>query len=154
MVDNTSAFHLNIQATVNFKDADNNLIGTDDAGYSPFESGQSTVFAFSADEEYAAFDYEFSVSEESLYQPVVSDLECKTNIAKDKAVISITNNGEEAAEFVRYTALFFKGDQLVSFDWGYATDNDSEIKPGKTINQEAACYEDFDSVKVYLSGRR
>ena len=49
--------------------------------------------------------------------------------------------------------LFFSGDDLVYYDWGYCTDDDSEIKPGKTSYAEARAYEDFDSVLVYLSGR-
>lgn len=36
----------------------------------------------------------------------------------------------------------------------YITDGDSEIKPGATLSEQIRCYEDFDSVKVHITGRK
>ena len=50
--------------------------------------------------------------------------------------------------------LFFSGDKVVGFDSTYFVDDDSELKPGKTITKELHCYEEYDSVKIYFTGRR
>ena len=73
---------------------------------------------------------------------------------KKKEIVSVTNNGTEAAEFVEGYALFFEGDTLVDFEDAYFTDDDSEIKPGKTITKELECSKNYDSVKIYFTGRR
>jgi hypothetical protein len=95
---------------------------------------------------------EFAASDESYYSPIVSSLVMEVSPAKEKAVISVTNNGDKPAQFVKFTAIFFKGDKPVYIEWGYCVDDDSEIKPGKTQRSEATSFEKFDSVKVYLTG--
>ena len=52
------------------------------------------------------------------------------------------------------TYCFFYGDTVVGYDSNYFTDDDNEIKPGETIMEEMDCYEHYDSIKVYLTGRR
>ncbi|MEG1104036.1 MAG: hypothetical protein RSD78_04240, partial [Oscillospiraceae bacterium] len=92
--------------------------------------------------------------QEEYFECVQSDLSYKVSNAKNKAIISVTNNGNEAAEFVEYNALFFQKGKLIGCDNGYAIDDDGKLQSGKTINSEADCFEEFDDVKVYLTGRR
>lgn len=153
VVKNNSDVDIEIEAAVNLKDENGNLIGAKRDSVDAFEAGQNIALGFAIDDDYNSFDYEFSVSPEEYYSCILSNLKCETNIAKDKAVISVTNNGDIPAEFVEYMALFFKNGNIVNYDRGYVTDDDSEIKPGKTINEEADCYDDFDEVRVYLTGR-
>ena len=106
------------------------------------------------DEEYATSEYELSVKEDEWYESVAADLTYESIPAKEKEIVSVTNNGSEAAEFVEVYALFFNGEKPVYFNTEYFTDDDSELKPGKTITEEIDCYEDYTSVRFFITGRR
>lgn len=117
-----------------------------------FEGGATICLSFSLDEQPASYEYDFFVSEEEWCAPILSNLSYETSVTGDKVIVSVTNNGDIPAEFVTYRALFFQGDTLVASDYGYTTDNDSELKPGKTIHSKARCRTEFDTVQIYLSG--
>lgn len=153
-VDNNSEFNLEISVSAKFYNAANELIGAKDMSEDAFEKGTSTLISFYLDEEYSYVEYEISVAEEDYYKCVVSDLSYESVAAKDKEILSVTNNGEYAAEFVEVYALFFMGDNVVGCTSNYFTDDDSEIKPGKTITKEMDCYEEYDSVQFFFTGRR
>jgi len=42
----------------------------------------------------------------------------------------------------------------VGYSDNYFTDDDSEIKPEKTISKQLDCHEDFDRIEFYLIGRK
>jgi hypothetical protein len=151
---NNSEFNLNLSADVDFFDAAGNLVGTKSDDQEAFEVGTETILYFMPDEKFTKIEYELSVEEEDRFECVISDLSYETTDAKDKIILSVTNNGNEPAEFVEGSVLFFNGGDVVGFSRNYFTDDDHEIKPGKTIKKEMNCNENFDSVKVYLSGRR
>jgi hypothetical protein len=44
--------------------------------------------------------------------------------------------------------------KVVGFDSRYFTDDDNELKPGKTITEELDCFEPYDSYLIYFTGRR
>jgi hypothetical protein len=134
-------------------DSDDKIVGTETNYVYAFSDNTEVALGFSCEDSFSKYEYKLKASEIEYYVAVNQDLTCDVNIATNKAVISATNNGSIAAEFVEYYALFFKGDKLVYTNWGYIDDSDSEIKPGDTVSEEASCYEDFDSVKVYLDGR-
>jgi hypothetical protein len=97
--------------------------------------------------------YELSVKEELNYECVVSSLEYESVSAKNKEILSITNMGSIPAEFVEAYALFFKNNVLVNTDWEYFTDEDDELKVGKTITREMDSYGDeYDCVEFYIVG--
>lgn len=153
-IKNDSPYNLDISADANFYDKDKNLIGAKNNEQEAVESGCSTLLYFMPDEDYSDMEYELNVSEEEYFECVQSDLSYKVTEAEDKVILSVTNNGDKPAEFVEAYVLFFKGDSPVGFSSNYVIDDDSELKPGKTLNQEMDCYEEFDSYKVFLSGRR
>ena len=109
--------------------------------------------AFETDKTIGNYHTDISV-EESSYDSVIQNLSYTQNSIDNGAVIQVTNNGSIPAEFVEGYALFFKGNSLVDYDWTYFTDNDSEIKPGKTISKQMNCYEDFDRIEFYVTGRK
>lgn len=154
VIANNSEFDINVSVAVKFYNEAGALIGARDAEENAFESGSEIVLYFMPDEAYAKMEYELAVSEEDWYECVVSDLTYETVSAKDKEIVSVTNKGSKTAEFVEGSALFFDGDNVVGFDRTYFTDNDSELKPGKTITKELSCYEEYDSVKLFFTGRR
>ena len=153
-VKNNSNFNLDISVAIKFYNAAGDLVGASNSSESAFEKGTEILFYFMPDEAFAKMEYEFTVSEEDWYDCVVSDLVYETTSAKNKEIVSVTNNGTKAADFVEGSILFFNGDKVVGFDWTYFTDDDSELKPGKTITEEMNCYEEYDAVKLFFTGRR
>ncbi len=154
IITNNSDFDLSIDVDALFYDENGSRIAAKSASLDAVESTQPVVVTFSLDEEYATMDYELSVEPEDFYECVYSDLSYEASEAKNKIVLSVTNNGSEAAEFVQAEVLFFMGNEVVSSNFSYFTDDDFELKPGETIHEEINCYEDFDSYQVFLSGRR
>lgn len=151
---NKSDTHCKLNISVDFYDENDNIVDTHDDYIDVFSAGTENALNFMVGDKFSTYKYEFKVTEpEDYYFSVNDKLSCEVNTATDKAIISATNNGDKAAEFVQYYALFFKNDELVYVNWGYLGDDDSEIKPGSTEKETASCYEDFDSVKVYLNGR-
>lgn len=154
VVKNNSDFVLDISVSVKFYNDAGELIGVKEDSESPVASDTAVCMYFMPDEKFATMEYEISLDKEKYYASVVQDLTYETVSAKDKEIISVTNNGRDAAEFVQVYALFFNGDEVVGFQNEYITDKDYEIKPGKTISVELNCYEKYTSVKYYLTGRK
>ncbi|MGI5935551.1 MAG: hypothetical protein ACOX7I_01925 [Oscillospiraceae bacterium] len=154
MLKNNSEFDLTVSVNIDFFDENGSIIGTDSETQYAFEAGTETIFVFIPDEKFEKMEYELDVEKEEWFETVVSDLSYEVFEAENKVILAVTNNGEKAAEFVEGHVLFFNGEIPVGHDYHYFIDNDSELKPGKTIKQEMTCYEDFDNVKVYLMGRR
>jgi hypothetical protein len=89
------------------------------------------------------------------YSSVISDLESVNSINDKNVVVTVTNNGTQAAQFVEAYALFLDSDgNVVYYDSTYVTDGDSEIKPGATLSKQLTAYNSFDTVEVYFTGRR
>ena len=153
VIENNSEFDLNISAEMKFYN-DGNLVGASSTSQEAVEAGTETILWTMPDEAFTDIEYTLEAKEESIYECVISDLSYETTSAKKKEIVSVTNNGTEAAEFVEGYVLFFEGDTLVDFDDAYFTDDDSEIKPGKTITKELNCSQNYDSVKIYFTGRR
>lgn len=154
VIENTSDFNVEVSADVKFYNDTNELIGAKSAKEHAFEKGTKIVLCFRPDEKFSKMEYELSVSEEDYFECVVSDLSYETVSAKDKEIVSVTNNGSEAAEFVEGYALFFKGDKVVGFNSTYFVDDGIELKPGETVTKEIYCYEDYDFVQFFFTGRR
>lgn len=154
VVTNNSEYDLVLGVDAMFYDAEDKLVGVTDREEHAVGAGQSVVFWFTPDEEYVRAQYKFKASEEAWYEPVAEDLSYEDNMTDDKVILSVTNNGSEAAEFVQGTVLFYNGGSIVGFDTTYFTDDEFEIKPGETIHEELYCFEAFDSYEVYLTGRR
>ena len=154
VIKNNSEYTLDLSVATKYYDAGGNLVGAKDGSVSPVGSGEEVCLYFMPDEKYATMEYELSVDEDEWYESVVDELSYESVPAQDKEIVSVTNNGSEAAEFVEMYALFFNGDNPVGFESWYFTDDESELKPGKTITKEMECYEDYTSVRFFLTGRR
>lgn len=154
IVKNNSEFDLDLSLNVLYYDENNQIIGTTSREQKAVESGYPIVFWFMPDDKYARVEYILSAEEDDWYEPVLSDLSYEANITDSKVILSVTNSGDEPADFVEGTVIFFSNGNPVGFDWTYFTDNDSELKPGNTIIKELNCYDSFDSYEVYFTGRR
>lgn len=152
-VKNNSEYDLSIYAAGTFLNEEGEFAGACSASADAVESGTETILIFVTDKSFVDMEYELAVSAEEWYGCVVSNLSYESAPAKNKEIVSITNNGSEAAEYVQAHALFFKGEELVGYADQYFTDKDDEIKPGETISEEMECCESYDSVKFFFTGR-
>lgn len=152
VVKNPSSFVLKMEITATFYDDEGNIIGTTTEDQFAFEPGYELAFEFYNEDDFATVEYSYWVEEDDWYKPVLSSLAMEVSTTDDKAIISVTNNGEVPAEFVHFTALFMKDDELVYADTGFCSDGNNEIAPGKMQRGEAQSREKFDSVLIYLSG--
>ena len=69
-------------------------------------------------------------------------------------VIECENIGTETANSVEAIALFLKDGKMVYYGSTYLVDDDFELKAGKSIAEDIECYEEYDSVKVFVHGYR
>ncbi|MDR1700077.1 MAG: hypothetical protein LBR68_02695 [Lachnoclostridium sp.] len=153
-ITNNSNYTLEIECEVLFYDKKNNVIGTSSDDKSAIEKGSETYFSFTNEEKYHHYDYSLTVAEESFYEPIWSSLQYTFKETSKKFILSVANKGNKAASFVEYDILLFKKGKVASTEWGYAIDNDDEIKPGKTIHEDFEKYgESYDSYKVFLNAR-
>ena len=142
VIKNNSEFDLRISAEMKFYN-DGNLVGASSVSQEAVEAGTETILCTMPDEAFTDIEYTLEAQEESIYECVISDLSYETTSAKKKEIVSVTSNGTEAAEFVEGYVLFFEGDTLVDSDDAYFTDDDFEIKPGKTITKELKCNKNY-----------
>lgn len=152
-IKNNSAYDVSVTVSAKFYNASGTLVAAETGGATFSRGGQGVVF-FLRDEEISRMEYDLIVSEDDdrYSESAAPYLSYEYVSAPNKAIVSVTNTGSKTAEFVQGHAMFFKGDKVVGFDWGYFVDADSEIKPGKTISEELYCSRDFDSVKLFFSG--
>lgn len=111
------------------------------------------VEAFRADDTIAYYTTDISYSA-SYSESVLQDLTYVVNQTGNGAVVQVTNHGTDVADFVEGYMLFFKNGAIVDHDEHYFVDNDNEIKPGYTLTEQFSTYDDFDSVQLYLTGKR
>lgn len=153
---NNSPETANAHGDVVAYDAEGNILATSSAGVDALGSGKEQVMSFYFSDLAGVdhFGYNVDYKVETDYEDVGDDIEIQETINGKSVVITCTNNGDEVAEFVEAYVLFFKGEQLVEYNWTYLYDVDFELRPGKTVSDNVYCFEDFDSIKCYYSGRR
>ena len=153
VIQNTSGSTKDYDAKVMFYDKNNQLIGVGNFTADVVGAGQEALILCSNESSFDHIDYTIS-AKDSRYSEVQSFVDIQTQIADNKAILIAKNNGSVAAKFVEYHCLFINGKgQVVGMDWGYLTDDDSELKPGMTEFREESCYEAFKTVELYFTGR-
>lgn len=93
------------------------------------------------------------MKQDTWYVSVTQDLIFESSAAKDKEIVTVTNNGSIPAIYVEAHVLFFSGDVLVDYSSAFFSDNDYELKPGKSITEEVRCWEPYDSFLIVLTDR-
>jgi hypothetical protein len=153
IVKNTSDFTLEISAELETFAANGRILAHKSSTVNAVGAGQMTILDFSLDEDFAVSKYKLSVVPEKYYKSVTQDLTYTYSSAKNKEIITVTNNGNIPAEFVRGNVIFLKNEIIVYMDQESFTDNDFELKPGKSITKEAYCSEEYDSFIIIFAGR-
>lgn len=152
IVQNDSNKTLDISANVKALNTAGHLVGAKTDSENCVPAGEKTILSFSFDEPYSKIEYVLDASV-SRYTPVIQNLSYVSQSALDKEIVTVTNNGNVVANFVKVHCLFFDGDELVDYNRSYFTDSDSELKPGKEITKELRSYSDYDSTVIILTGR-
>lgn len=134
---------------------DGTMVSAADGSFDALGAGCISVFyeAFETEKEIDYYETDIK-TKNSRYESVIQNLSYVENDIEDGAIFQVTNDGDQFAEFVEGYALFFKNNELVSFESVYFTDDDSEIKPGKTISKQVTSNKEFDNIEFYLTGRR
>lgn len=132
------------------------MVAATDAYQDAIGAGCTSIIREYYDTEAMIASYETTVSSSpsEYYASVIQDLSYVQNDISNGAVFQVTNNGQEPAEYVEGYALFFLDGTLVDSYSAYFTDDDGELKPGKTISKQLDSYEEFDTIEFYLSGSR
>lgn len=153
-VKNVSGYDATIELTALFMDKDGAVIGVKNLDVRACENGYETLWVLRNDGPFDEVMYDITLSPESYYKAAQSVVQLNASISGDKAIITAKNTGEVPVEFVEYSLLYFNatGD-VVGYSWGYLTDKDSEIKPGKTIFREEECNTPFTAVELFAIGR-
>lgn len=156
IVKNNTDKTLNVTANSKAYTADGSLVSVDDAEFDALGSGCTSIITemFDTDAEIAYCDTEILTKTDGWYESVIQDLSYTETLIKDGAIYEVTNNGDKTAMFVQGYAIFFNGNEPVDWNYTYFTDDDSELKPGKSISKQLSCSETFDRVEFYLDGRR
>lgn len=157
VIKNNCSKTVGIDANMTAYDSGENVIGAANSSIDVLGPGEETIASFYFDSVTGIdhVDYTLGYNTSPYYESGLADLEIVHNINPKNVVVSVTNNGSEPSKFLEAYALFFDSSGiLISADSTYITDNDSELKPGATLSKQIDSYNPFDSVEVYLVGRR
>lgn len=135
--------------------SDDSLISTAEGSVDIIGPDATTIYyeAFETEEEIEYYETEMSIDENPYYDCPMADLSYVKTDIEDGAIFQVTNNGTKPVDFVEGYVLFIKDGKVVYWESNYFTDDDSEIKPSKTISKQFSAYEEFDTIKFYLTGR-
>lgn len=110
--------------------------------------------AFETKERISRYDTTRVLEAPKYYQYGAKNLSYNITDIKKGKIVQVTNNGSKPIGFVEGYLLYFKNGDIVGWGSNYFTDNDYEIKPGKTISCQYSIYDDYDTIEFYLTGRR
>ena len=156
IVKNNSTSVVSVSGNATGFDASGNVVGAADMSIDVLGPGEESIgyFYFMDVKDVDHVEFDLSYSEEDWYSPVIADLDVQQTLNNKNVVVSVTNNGSKAAQFVQTHVLFFDANNNVVYSNStYVTDDDSEIKPGKTVVGQIDCFNTYDHVEVYLTGR-
>lgn len=156
VITNNSDTDVSVSGNATAKDASGNSIGAGDMSIDILGAGETSIgyFYFDSVSGIDKVEYTLDYNEKPYYKPVVNNLHIEQTLNSENVTVSVTNNAEYPVLFVEAYALFFdSNDNIVGYNSTYVTDSDSEIKPSKTISAQLDCYNGYDHVEVYFTGR-
>lgn len=157
-VTNDSDTTVSIEMNVTALDSSGNMVGSSSDGTKAVEPGQTAGIWTTFDEwnKIESFDYTLTVSEETEYSPIYSDLAIDYNTTNSGVIVSVSNNSDNTAEFVWVDVVYLKNGKMVNFSELSFMDDNQQLLPGVTLSAEGTCYSDsdFDEVVLAVNGRR
>ncbi len=156
VVKNNSSETVEVAGNGTAYDAGGNSIGAANCSIDVLGPGETSIgyFYFNDVSGVDKVEYQMQYSQESTYSPVIKNLDVQQTLNDKNVIVSVTNNGDYAAQFVEAHALFFDANNnVIGTDSTYVTDDDSEIKPGATISKQLSATKGYDHAEVYFTGR-
>ncbi|MCR5252015.1 MAG: hypothetical protein K6E50_15580 [Lachnospiraceae bacterium] len=154
---NNSEKTAGVRANMTAFGADGSVLGSADGSIEAIGPGEESIanFYFGSATRIDHVKYTVTYDDSPFYESGLTDLEFSTKVNGRNVIVTVENKGTEASRFLEVYALFFdKAGNLVSQDWGYIVDDDSELKPGARLSKQMESYCGFDTVEVYFNGRR
>lgn len=155
VITNNSNANVSVSGNGTAKDVSGNAIGADDMDIAVIGAGETSFgyFYFDGVTGVDSVDYSLKYSD-SLYDPVINNLEVEQTTNDKNVIVSATNKGEKEAQFVMAQALFFDENNNVIWESeDYITDDEIKIKPNDTLSVQLDCHKVYDHVEVYFTGR-
>ncbi len=156
VVKNNSNANVSVSGNATAKDSSGNAIGAGDMSIDVLGAGETSIgyFYFDSVSGIDSVDYKLKYSDNLYYSPVIGNLEIEQTVNDKNVIVTVTNKGEKAAQFVQAYALFFdENNDVLRYESTYITDDDYEIKIGDTLSGQLDCYKGYDHVEVYFTGR-
>ncbi len=135
-------------------DSKGNIVGANDLRVEDVVSpGDKALgmFYITGSDDISKVEYDLTYEKRPGYIPV-NGLSIVQTPASDGLEITVTNNGEETAEFLRARVLFFdKDNNIVASGVLNFADDLVNLSPGSRVIGKADCETDFDHAEVYPS---
>lgn len=155
-VKNNSQTAVSVSGNATAMDSAGSVLGAADMSIGLVGPGEETIgyFYFDSVSGVDKVDYQLSYDEDTYYEPVLGNLEVEESLNETNVTITVTNNGDINAEFVEAYAFFMDADDnIIRYNNTYVIDNDNQIKPGASLSAQLNCYDTYDHVEIYLTGR-
>lgn len=152
VVKNNSEYTVNFDCNTTAYEQDGSFLGINYNRINSIEPGNSGCMEFNFDTEYAQkFEYELYY-EVSKVSSGMDKLTATDSISGTSVNTVCTNAGTSAISYLRADILFFSGKELVSYDFSYIHNGNSEqINPGDSLSHDFDCDMDFDSYQIFYS---
>ena len=156
-ITNNSGSTLNISINENAKNYSGQVIGAHSVTQEDIPAG-CTVFIknyFSDVVGIYSYDTTVTAKAEDFYIPVIQNLDVAVTDRNDKAIVTVTNRGDLAAEFVEADVVFFENGEISYLSSKYFNNDDYYLMPGATVSEQINAWDNFyTDVKVHVTGRR
>ncbi len=145
--DNDSDFDVDADISIECKDSSDKNLGKDSKTLKNLESGQRSYVGFELDKDTDTIVRTVDYKESSLRGTHISDIGARASRAQGGVNLTVTNNGADDSDDLKYLVIFFDGSSMVGFD-----SNDlPNLKAGENITLPSVCYDDFDRADVFIA---
>ena len=152
VVKNPTNFDIDITARGYFYDENGNIVDTSSDSEAMLASGAECIIRLTCDTEYYNGQYDLEVKK-SRYKFSHDFVTLEAVRAPKKEIVSVTNNSKYDLDFIKVEALFFNGGELVDYDYSFFGKDLIALKSGEKDIKEITCYETYDEVEYYITGR-
>ena len=99
------------------------------------------------------FETTISASKSKWHEDATGNIDVEADIFDDKAILTCTNNGDRAVDFVEGRVIFLKDGECVGYDTHYFNDEEGKLKSGESLTKQFDYYDGtFDEAKYYIIG--
>ncbi len=145
--DNDSDYDVDADISIECKNSNNKTLGNESKTLKNLESGQRSYIGFELDEDTETIVRTVNYKESSLRGTHISDIGARASRAQGGVNLTVTNNGADDADDLKYLVIFFDSNSMVGFD----SSDLPNLKAGENVTLPSVCYEDFDRADVFIA---